>query len=72
VRHRRDFRAWPERAANVAVLSMRLGVEMKLDERKCLVFRLCGLMHDVGMLKIPSRVLESSVINSAKCNSPSQ
>lgn len=66
VRHRRDFRAWPERAANVAVLSMRLGVEMELDERKCLVLGLCGLMHDVGMLKIPSTVLESSVINSAQ------
>ena len=62
VRHHRDFRAWLERAANVAVLSVRLGVEMKLNERKCLVLGLCGLMHDVGMLKIPSNVLESSVI----------
>jgi uncharacterized protein YwbE len=63
VRHRRDFRAWPERSANVAIFAMRLGLEMKLDERKCLALGLCGLMHDVGMLKIPPEVLESSGLN---------
>ena len=58
VRQRRDFRAWPQRAANVAVLSMRLGI-VKCDERRCLALGLCGLMHDVGMIKIPAAVLDS-------------
>ena len=59
VRQRRDFRAWPQRAANVAVLSMRLGIELKCDDRRCLALGLCGLMHDVGMIKIPAAVLDS-------------
>ena len=31
VRQRRDFRSWPERAANVAILSMRLGMERPIS-----------------------------------------
>ena len=60
VRNRRDSRAWPERSANVAVLSMRLGSEMGLDEKRCLALGLCGLSHDVGMLTVPKAILESS------------
>ena len=59
VRHRRDFRAWPQRAANVAILSMRIALELEADERRTLALGLCGLMHDVGMLTVPDEVLES-------------
>jgi HD-GYP domain-containing protein (c-di-GMP phosphodiesterase class II) len=59
VRQRRDFRSWPERAANVAILSMRLGMGLEADERRCLALGLCGLMHDIGMLTVPPEVLDS-------------
>ena len=64
VRQRRNFRSWPERAANVAILSMRLGMEMETDKRRCLALGLCGLMHDVGMLTIPPAVLDKFKLSS--------
>jgi uncharacterized protein YwbE len=63
VRNRRDFRAWPERSVNVAILSMRLGVEMHLDEKRCLALGMCGLTHDLGMLTVPDEILKSSKLN---------
>ena len=59
VRQRRDFRSWPQRAANVAILAMRMGSELEADERRMLALGLCGLMHDVGMLSVPDEVLDS-------------
>ena len=64
VRQRRDFRSWPERAANVAILSMRLGMELEADKRRCLALGLCGLMHDLGMLTIPPEVLDKFKLSS--------
>ena len=52
--------AWSQRAVNGAILSMRLGQEMEYDERHNLALGLCGLMHDVGMLKVPEEVLKTS------------
>ncbi len=59
MRQHRDAYSWPQRAANVAVLAIRLGREIDYDERRCLALGLCALMHDVGMLTIPQEVLDS-------------
>jgi len=59
VRQRRETRTWPQRAANTAVLSMRLGLEIEYDDRRCLAVGLCALMHDLGMLKVSEEVLNS-------------
>ncbi|MSR83844.1 MAG: HD domain-containing protein [Candidatus Latescibacteria bacterium] len=52
--------SWSQRAVNGSILSMRLGQEMEYDERHNLALGLCGLMHDVGMLKVPEEVLKTS------------
>ena len=59
VRQRRDARAWPRRSANVAILAMKLGLEIGYDERRTLALGLCGLMHDVGMLSLDGAMLDS-------------
>ena len=59
VRQRRDARAWPRRSANVAILAMKLGLEIGYDERRTLALGLCGLMHDVGMLSLDDEMLDS-------------
>ena len=63
VRHRSRSYTWPERGANTAVLSMRLGVELEFDERRVVGVGLCALMHDLGMLTIPPEVLNSRKLN---------
>ena len=66
VRQRRDYHSWSQRGANVAVLSIRLGVEVECDERRCLALGLCGLMHDLGMLTITKDVLDSPRFNASQ------
>ena len=66
IRQRRDYHSWSKRGANVAVLSIRLGIEIDCDERRCLALGLCGLMHDVGMLTIPQEVLDSPKFTAAQ------
>ena len=66
VRQRRDFRSWPQRAANVAILAMRMGKELEADERRILALGLCGLMHDVGMLSVPDEVLDSPKLSDSQ------
>lgn len=60
VRQRSAGQSWAQRAANGAILSMRLGAEIDYDERHNLALGLCALMHDVGMLKVPEEILKSS------------
>ena len=52
-------RSWALRGTNVAILSMRIGLEIDYDERRSLALGLCSLMHDIGMLTIPEEVLNS-------------
>ena len=57
VRERGGAHSWVKRSANVAVLALKLGLELEYDDRKALALGLCALMHDVGMLSIPNEVL---------------
>ena len=59
VRNHKDSPTWPERSANTAILSMRLGMELAYDERRILALGLCALMHDLGMLTIPPDILKA-------------
>lgn len=59
VRLRSQADSWAKRSANVAILAMRLGLEVNYDERRCLALGLCSLMHDVGMLTIPEEAMKA-------------
>ena len=59
VRRRPQALSWAPRSVNVAVMAMRVGLEIDYDERRTLALGLCGLTHDLGMLKVPDSVLES-------------
>ena len=59
VRRRSKKPSWAQRAANVSILGMRLGLEIDYDERRGLALGLCALMHDIGMLTIPARALNA-------------
>ena len=59
VRHRNSERTFPQRAANTALLSMRMGLELEYDERRVLSLGLCALMHDLGMAGLPAELLEA-------------
>jgi len=66
VRQRHGDGTWARRGANTAVLAVRLGMEIDYDERRCLAVGLCGLMHDLGMLRVPDEVLESPHLTPAQ------
>ena len=59
VRQRASTYSWALRAANTAILSIRLGLEVNYDERNSMGLGLCALLHDIGMLMIPDEVLNS-------------
>jgi hypothetical protein len=59
VRQRRGERTFPQRAANTALLSMRMGLEIEYEERRILSLGLCALMHDLGMASLPAQLLEA-------------
>ena len=52
-----------QRGADSAILSMRLGLELGADDKRCLAVGLCGLMHDLGMLKVPKEVLQEESLS---------
>ncbi len=58
VRQRNEERSWAVRTANVALLSVRLAIELGFNERRSLALGLCALIHDIGMLSVPDEVLE--------------
>jgi HD-GYP domain-containing protein (c-di-GMP phosphodiesterase class II) len=64
VRRRPEAQSEEWRSVNVAVMAMRLGREVELDERRTLALGLCSLTHDLGMLKVPQEVLESRRLTS--------
>ena len=59
VRQRGRADSLAKRSANVAVLSILLGLEMKYDERQCVALGLCCIMHDIGMLTIPADAMNA-------------
>ena len=46
-----------ERGANSAIFSMRLAIELAADDKRCLAVGLCGLLHDLGMLKVSEEAI---------------
>lgn len=66
VRQRNEARSLPQRAANTALLSMRVGLEIDYEERRSLSLGLCALVHDLGMLAIPQEVLNSRHLTPAQ------
>ena len=66
VRRRPASLSLARRSVNVAVMAVRLGREVEFDERRTLALGLCGLTHDLGMLKVPEEVLESRRLTSAQ------
>ena len=63
VRRRSGLNSLAERSTNVAILAMRVGMELDYDERRGSAVGLCGLMHDVGMLTISEKVLAAQHLN---------
>jgi hypothetical protein len=57
VRRRSEAGSWARRSVNVAVMAMRVGRAIDYDERRTLAVGLCGLTHDLGMLKVPEKIL---------------
>ena len=43
--------------------TMRLGLELGADDKRCLAVGLWGLMHDLGMLKVPKEVLQEESLS---------
>lgn len=66
VRRRPEAQSLARRSVNVAVMAIRLGREVEFDERRTLALGLCGLTHDLGMLKVPDEVLESRRLTTAQ------
>jgi hypothetical protein len=52
-----------QRGADSAILSMRLGLELGAEDKRCLAVGLCGLMHDLGMLKVPEEILQEGQLS---------
>jgi len=66
VRRRPEADSLSRHSVNVALMAMRLGREVEFDERRTLALGLCGLTHDLGMLKVPEEVLGSRRLTSNK------
>jgi hypothetical protein len=54
-----------ERGANSAILSMRLAMELAADDKRCLAVGLCGLLHDLGMLKVSEEAIRGKRLDEA-------
>ena len=59
VRRRTNHTERSQRVANTALMAIRLGLEIDLNEKHCLALGLCALIHDIGMLTIPDEVFDS-------------
>ena len=51
---------WAAHAINVATLAVRLGSGRNYDQKELSKLALAGLLHGVGMMGIPSSILEES------------
>ena len=51
-----DHRSIAEHAVRMAVLGMALGVEMRLDRQNVQRIGMAGLVHDLGMIRVPEAI----------------
>ena len=54
-----------ERGAKSAILSMRLAMGLAADDKRCLEVGLCGLLHDLGMLKVSEEAIRGKRLDEA-------
>ena len=55
IKHSNEYTA--EHCLNVCVLAIAFGRHLRMDERDLHLLGLCGLLHDVGKMRIPSAIL---------------
>ena len=60
VKQRDTERTMAVQSAQVTALSLRLGLEIGLDDRRCVALGLCSLTHEIGMLALPEDMLSST------------
>lgn len=51
---------WPAHALHVATLAVKIGIGAGYSKEALIKLALAGLVHDVGMVRIPSSIVESS------------
>ena len=56
IKHSNEYTA--EHCLNVCVLAIAFGRHLRMDERDLHLLGLCGLLHDVGKMRIPGAILD--------------
>lgn len=56
IKHSNEYTA--EHCLNVCVLAIAFGRHLRMDERELHLLGLCGLLHDVGKMRIPTAILD--------------
>lgn len=56
IKHRNEYTA--EHCLNVCVLAIAFGRHLRVEERDLHLLGLCGLLHDVGKMRIPAAILD--------------
>ena len=56
IKHQNEYTA--EHCLNVCVLAVAFGRHLRMDEQELHLLGLCGLLHDVGKMRIPPEILD--------------
>lgn len=56
IKHQNEYTA--EHCLNVCVLAIAFGRHLRMDEQELHLLGLCGLLHDVGKMRIPPEILD--------------
>ena len=56
IKHEHEYTA--EHSLNVCILAIAFGRHLKFDEMELNKIGLCGLLHDVGKMKVPNEILD--------------
>ena len=63
IRQRGQLSNMAQCGTDSAILSLRLALELGADDKRCLAVGLCGLIHDIGMLRVPRDILEGEKLS---------